>query len=222
MSTSHAGVVTTLGTPTSTDNTIGNLPTWNNNGDQEDATFTAYIDFSANTTPGSRELIWESGGRINGASLIYEENDTLRFRALQSGVVSELTYQLTADQISSGDIFVSWVFDLGNDEMRLIMDGVSGSSPPAVVASVPFLGTDWTGPAAAAFGDGTSRVGGYPNPFGFFPDTFTSGTINTTEGLDFYQDQAFLPSPIPEPLGLLAGAAAIMFTCFRRRRPESC
>jgi len=42
--------------------------------------------------------------------------------------------------------------------------------------------------------------------------------INVTGGLDFYQDQAFLPSPIPEPLGVLAGVAALGFTCFRRRR----
>lgn len=213
----HAGVVATLGTPTSNHGT-GNLPTWNNNGDQQDATFTALIDFSANTTPGSRELVWESGGRINGLSLIYEENNILRFRALQFGVTSELTWQLTANQLAAGDLFVSWVVDLGNDEMRLIMDGINGSARE-VVATTTFIGTDWTGSGAAAFGNGTSRTGGYPTPFEFFPDPFASGTINASAGLDYYQDQAFLPSPVPEPLGALAAVAALGCTIFRRQRP---
>ena len=215
-----AGVVTTLGTPTS-NHGIGNLPSWNNNGDQQDATFTALIDFSDNTIPGSRQLIWESGGRINGTSLIYEENNLLRFRSLQAGVTTELTWQLTADQINAGDLFVSWVLDLGNDEMRLILDGVTAGDPAAVVAAAPFTLTDWTGSGGAAVGNGTSRAGGYPPAQMFFPDPFVSGTINTSAGLDFFQDQAFLPSPIPEPFGALAGAFAIALTCCRRRRPTA-
>ena len=214
-----AGVVATLPPSTSQTTTIGNLPSWNNNGDQLDATFSAYIDFSANNTPGSRQLIWESGGRINGTSLIYEDNNLLRLRTLQSGVTSELTWQLTANQLAAGDLFVSWVIDLGSDELRLIMDEVSAGAPVQTVASAPYTGTDWTGPAIGGFGDGTSRVGGYASPNEFFPDPFTSGTINTSEGLRYYQDAAFLPSPVPEPLGALAGVAAIGFTCFRRRRP---
>ncbi len=221
-SASEAGVVTTLpAVPTSNHTTIGNLPTWNNNGDQEDATFSAYIDFSANSTPGSRQLIWESGGRINGSSLIYENNNLLRLRTLQSGLTSELTWQLTADQIAAGDVFVSWVIDLGSDELRLVMDEVSAGAPLRTVAMAAYTDTDWTGPGVAGFGDSTTRVGGYPPPFQFFPDAFTSGTINTTQGLNYYQDISFLPTPVPEPLGTLAGVAAIGFTCFRRRRPEA-
>ena len=217
--TSYGGVTATLGPATSNTTATGNLPSWNNNGDRQDATFSAYINFSPNNTPGSRQLIWESGGRINGTSLVYENNNTLRLRALQAGVTSELTWELTANQIASGELFVSWVIDLGGDELRLIMDGIGAATAPATVASVSFTGDDWTGGGAAAFGEGTSRVGGYPSPFAFFPDTFTSGSINTTAGLNYYQDQALLPSPVPEPLGALAGVAAVAFTCFRRRRP---
>jgi hypothetical protein len=213
-----AGVVTTLGSPTSTNNSIGNLPTWNNNGDTQDATFTSYIDFTPNTNPASRQLIWETGGAIRGASLVYSGQNTLYLRVLDSGSISELSWELTANQLNAGELFVSWVFDLGNDELRLFMNGLDQANNTTLVATSSLSATDWTGSGAAAFGDGTSRVGGYSGLGAFFPDAFSSGTINTTEGLDFYRDQAFLPSPVPEPLGTLAGVAAIGFTFFRRRR----
>lgn len=214
----EAGVVTTLGTPTSTNNSIGNLPTWNGNGDTQDATFTSYIDFTPNTDPSSRQVIWETGAGGIGASLVYGANNTLYLRVKEITSVYDLSWELTANQLGAGEIFVSWVFDLGNDEMRLYMDGLDLNNNTTLVASVPFTGTDWSGPNAGGYGSSTTNVGGYGGLTAFVGDPFTSGSINTVEGLDFYRNQAFLPSPVPEPLGVLAGVAALGFTAFRRRR----
>jgi len=220
MGTAKAGVVDTLGTPTATYTTIGNLPTWGGTGsDTQDATFTAYIDFDANPIGGDREVIWESGAGGTGTSLIYEEDNTLRFRTRQgggSGGTVDLSYQLTTDQITAGELFVAWVIDMGTDELRLIMDGPSG---PEVVASLPYTFTDWSGGNAAGFGASTTNVGGYGDGDQFQAEPFASGTINTTLGLAFYEGDAYLPSPVPEPLGLVAGFAAFGFTILRRRRP---
>ena len=215
---SDAGVVATLGAPSSTHNTLGNVPTWDGNGDTQDATFTSFIDFSANTSPLGAQLIWETGDEAFGASLLYANNSTLYFRVRDNGAISDLSWQLTANQLSAGELFVGWVVDLGSDEIRLIMDGLDLNNNQTVVASAPFSGSDWSGPGGAGYGFGTSTVGGYSGLSTFVADPFTSGTINTTEGLDFFNDQAFLPSPVPEPMGMLAGAAAIGFTFFRRRR----
>ena len=66
---SDAAVVATLGAPTSTHNTLDNIPTWDGNGDTQDATFTSFIDYSANTNPLGAQLIWETGDAAGGASL---------------------------------------------------------------------------------------------------------------------------------------------------------
>jgi hypothetical protein len=145
-------------------------------------------------------------------------HNTLHFRVQDGGTISDLSWQLTADQLSAGELFVGWVVDLGNDEIRLIMDGLDLANNQKVVASAPFTGSDWSGLGVAGFGNGTSTVGGYSGFSSFVADPLTSVTINTTEGLDFFQDQAFLPSPVPEPMGVLAGFAAIGFTFFRHRR----
>ena len=214
-----AGIVTTLGSPTSTNTTIGDLASWNNNGDTQDATFTSYIDFTPNTDPLSRQLIWETGDPTNGASLVYGAHNTLYLLVREGGSVSELSWELTANQLGAGELFVGWVFDLGNDELRLYMNGLDMANNTTLVASSSLSANDWSGPGTAGFGDGTSFVGGYGGLSSFVGDPFTSGTINTTEGLDFYLDQALLPSPVPEPVGVLAGVAALGFTFFRRRRP---
>lgn len=211
----RAGVVTTLGAPTSNHTTPGDLPTWGGIGDLQDATFSAYIDFSANTS--STQLIWETGNGGIGASLLYENGSLLRLRAIQGNNISELTWNLTADQLASGELFVGWVFDMGNSEMRLVMDSIGGAAAPTTLASTPFTIDDWSSGNPAAFGFGTSNVGGYGG--GFSADPFSDATINTAAGLSFYEGQAFLPSPIPEPLGALAIVAALGFTVFRRQRP---
>jgi len=212
-----AAVVTSLGAPTSTNTTIGNLSSWNQNGDQQDATFTSKIDFTRNANPADRQVIWESGGGSKGASLIYSGNNTLFFRVKDGGTVSDLSWELTANQLAAGELFVGWVVDLGNDEMRLIMDGLDIGNNLTTVATTSFTGTDWSGRNGAGFGESSSNVGGYTSPK-FVGTPFSSGTINTTEGLDFYQDQALMISQVPEPLGTLAGVVAIGFTFFRRHR----
>ena len=229
-SAATAGVVTSLGTPTSTHNTIGDLPSWQGNGDDGDATFTSYIDFSSNAGASGQQLIWETGGIDFGSSLVYGPNDTLFMRvltegtgplgAVTGGTVTDLSYQLTANQLGAGELFVAWVFDLGNNEIRLIMDGLDQDNNPTTVATMGFNGTDWSSADAAAFGDSsaTNFVGGYNGLTAFSGDPFVSGTINTTEGLDFFRGDALVISPVPEPLGAMAGVAAIGFTCFRRRR----
>ena len=214
-----AGVVATLGAPTSTSNTLGDLPSWHGIGDTEDVTFTAHIDFVPNNDPNSFQTIWETGDTANGSSLIYGPDSTLYLRARDGAALTDISWQLSASQLNAGDIFVSWVVDLGNDELRLFMDGLDLENRVTNVASAAFLGNDWSGGGLASFGGGTSPVGGYSGfAASFLGDPFTSGTINTTEGLDFHRDTAFLPAPVPEPLGMMAGVAAIGFTFFRRRR----
>ncbi|MEZ5327371.1 MAG: hypothetical protein R3F19_20160 [Verrucomicrobiales bacterium] len=220
ISTSQAGIVDTLN-PASADafNTIGNLPTWNNNGDKADATFTLAVDFDAKAG-GVDEVLWETGGGGTGSSLLYTAGDTLRFITRQgsAGGTTQVDYQLTADQIAAGEIFVSWVFDLGSDEMRLITSHVGGFDHRQTVATVAYTGTDWSGNNAAGFGASTSILGGInPNVSGVGHD-FLSGTINTTEGLLFYAGDAYAPSPVPEPMGALALSGAVALVFLQRRR----
>ena len=215
-SASIAGVVDTLDPGDAVAyTTTGDLASWNNNGDTDDATFTLRVDFSSKAS-GGPEVLWESGGRVVGSSLLYVATDTLRLATRTGGVTSILDHTLTSDQISAGEIFVSWVFDLNNDEMKLITSHVNGIDHPEEVGSVAYTGNDWTGSGQAGFGDSSSAIGGYsPRIFG---SAFTSGTINTTEGLLFYEGDAYAPSPIPEPMGGFAALGAAVLVLFLRRR----
>ena len=213
----RAGVVDTLnpGDIDAVFNTIGDLPTWDGNGDTDDATFTLRVDFDAKPG-GFDEVLWETGATGTGSSLLYVASNTLRFSTIQSGTQVSVDYQLNAAQIAAGEIFVSWVFDLGSDEIRINTSHVNGFNNHETVASMAYSGTDWSDGDGAGFGSSTTPVGGYGAAFPGTP--FSSGTINTTEGLLMYAGDAYAPSPVPEPAGAIALASALGLVCFQRRR----
>ncbi|MGK0186883.1 MAG: hypothetical protein ACI9R3_002667 [Verrucomicrobiales bacterium] len=216
LSSLEAGVVDTLDPNDSISyNTVGPLASWNGNGDTADATFTLKVDFDSKVA-GNGEVLWETGGRITGSSLLYVATDTLRFASVQSGVATQVDYQLTPDQIAAREIFVSWVFDLGNDEMRLVTSHANGLDFHEVVASVAYSGTDWSGSNGGGLGVKSGGLGGYL--LALPTQAFASGNINVTEGLRFYAGDAYAPSPVPEPAGTLALTGAIALVCFQRRR----
>lgn len=191
------------------------LPSWDGNGDQADATFALKVDFSPKFGPFD-EVIWETGGTTEGASLLYRESNTLRFSTIQGGLTSAVDYQLSAAQIAAGEIFVSWVFDLGSDELRLITSHVTGADTHEEVASVAYAGTDWSDSDLAGLGSSFSTVGGYGTPFPGLP--LGSATINATDGLQYYAGDAYAIAPVPEPVGFMALAGAVAVVCFQRRR----
>lgn len=165
-------------------------------------------------------MLWETGGNGTGSSLLYVASDTLRFITRQGAAfgTTQVNYQLTPAQIAAGEIFVSWVFDLGSNEMRLITSHVNGFNNQEIVATVAYAGTDWSGTGGAGFGSTTSTLGGLNPSVAGAGHGFTSGTINTSGGLLFYAGDAYAPSPVPEPMGVLALSGAVALVFFQRRR----
>ncbi len=193
-----------LGEPSVTWNEISALPSLDNfqgTADKQDVTFRVFIDFNeAAVSEDEREVIWESGGGFVGFSLVYETGNTLVLRAAGSGgqTVTEVFYELTADQIAAGELSVIWTFDVNNEDpatgqsIALYLDHV------LVGQAAGRLGADWTGNNVASFGARSDNFaaagGGAPFRNGV---AFVSGTINLERGLEMFVDTLFEPAPVP-------------------------
>ena len=186
-----------LGEPTRIWNAIGTLPSFQANGwDKQDVTLRAAVDFDAKTG-GETEVIWESGGGTVGFSLLYEQGSKLVLRAAGNGGndVATLEYALRPGQISGGELELIWTFDVDNGEDEQVLSLFIDGEPAAALARD--LEPDWTGSNAASFGvasDNVAAAGGNTPLTGV---DFTSGSISTATGLQFYSGVLFQAGEAP-------------------------
>lgn len=160
-----------------------------------DATFRLLVDFDPKTE-GDREVLLEIGGSTKGISLTYEIGSTLVMRVTGVGPDTEnplprgkqplhiIRHTLSPTQLGQGDVEILWGIkmpeDGGDQSIGLWVDGI------LVDERVDALGPEWTAGADCSFGrqsiKGLTSSGIYTLP----GDAFTSGSINLTEGLQFY------------------------------------
>jgi hypothetical protein len=179
-----------LGAPSSTWQTLQELPSFNgfrNDADERNATFSVNIDFEAKPD-GEPELIFETGGGGVGYSLVYEAGNRLVLRAIgDSGrSLAFIEGVLREEWIEEGELEVVWSYEVSNSEgsntMSLWVDG----HPISEIRKD--LGGDWSGARPASFGvGGTARLGTGVGGVGDTAADFTSGTINLTQGLRYFE-----------------------------------
>ena len=61
----------------------------------------------------SRLAIFLLVGSGTGSSLVYAASNTERFASRRGPVDTQADRQLTPNRIAAGEIFISWIFDLG-------------------------------------------------------------------------------------------------------------
>ncbi len=194
-----------------------NLPAVNNV-DVLDATFRVVINFDNHTDGNNNHVIWESGGGTMGLSLVYSNGNTLGLRHSQnSGNLLLLVERtLTSGEISGGDVELHWTYDInasGDNTIALYVNRILAGSDSGSA------GNDWSGSGAQAFGAyghasnnniaGTGNNNQLPNSV-----SFSSGSINLTEGRSFWGDTLVIPEPATMAMLGLGGLLLIV----RRRR----
>ncbi len=172
--------------------------------DRIDATFTALLDFEPKLE-GIREIIWETGGGGNGFSLAYEVPNLLVLRAAggaQGGnALAKIRFILPQSVIDGPEVEVAWSYDVGvgvddaGNQLQTIALFIDNVQVGSVTANLDNNTGDWSGTNNAGFGQNAGAVAGadgggnLPGPHA----AFTSGFIDTGEGLKFYSDRIFCP-----------------------------
>jgi len=217
-----------LGTPSETRNTVPETYTTYHgrtvdsvtNVDTKDATFRLLVDFDPLATGSDNEVLWETGGGTVGMSLAYvADTNTLTLRQVSNSgnTILQVDRVLTLTELQAGDLDLVWTIDIDGDgsgvpvislwvEGDLAGDGTNASSQQ-----------DWSGTNGAGLGQPNSGVaagGGNSN----LPDTvaFAAGTINDTEGLQFWADT--YATVVPEPSAFAIGLLGLAGLCFLATR----
>ena len=222
-----------LGVPDETLNALNNaLPTFNGrtvNGvtgvDTKDATFALSVDFNAPAGASSQNhVLWETGGGTIGLSLVYvPSTTTLSLRQASNGgnTVLQVDSILSGAQLATGDIELVWTLTTngglgGQPQIELFLDGISGGTDtdPSAIG-------DWSGGNGAGFGDagggGIAAAGGNTNLGN--TTAFADGTINLSDGLQFWADRQ--ATFVPEPSSLLSAFVGLGLLSIRRRRSSN-
>jgi len=225
--------IAALGAVSETINTTGTYASYHGrtvagvtNVDQKDATFRLLVDFNNFDSGGSdNQVLWESGGRTVGSSLVYSTGNVLTLRTVSSGgnVLQTLSNTLTTAQIIAGDIELLWTMDIdptgsGGTGINFWID----RGPLSGLSFDSSSESDWTGSGGAGFGVPNGRVPagggntGLPNT-GSFTGT-SSGTINTTTGLQYWANTTVRVVPEPTTLLSLSITAIGLMLGHRQRR----
>lgn len=221
-----------LGTPDETlnalDSALGTFNARTVNGvaavDIKDATFALLVDFNDPAGASSQNhILWETGGGTIGMSLVYVPSTmTLSLRQASNGgnTVLQVDRILSGAQLTAGDVNLVWTLSTndglaGQTQIELFLDGVSGGTDTDPSA----LG-DWSGGNGAGFGGnaagGIAAAGGNTN-LGNTTD-FADGTINLTQGLQFWADKRAVFASVPEPGTLFSALFGLGLGIMRRRR----
>ncbi|MEM7387321.1 MAG: PA14 domain-containing protein, partial [Verrucomicrobiota bacterium] len=196
---------TVPGEPTLTFHQIGTLPTFHQQGgdnDRKDVTVRVHIDFEPKAE-GEAEVIFESGGGTIGSSIVYEAGNKLVARSAGAGglVLATAEHVLTEDQLGGGPVELIWTFDVSNEAgsqtIALWLDREK------VAEDSQAVGGDWSGSNGASFGFQSSNFAGTGDNGALSGGDFLSGTIDLERGLQYYADRFFaIIGDQPEPTRL--------------------
>jgi hypothetical protein len=217
-----------LGVPSETINTLGFMPTYANRSldgvvgvHTKDATFAVSIDFNSGDST-NNGVIWESGGATVGSTVSHNQAAaTLSVHHSTNGgnALRVVTYQLTGEQVSGGDVEVVWAYDASEIEFELFVDGVS-SGITVETTEVASL-NNWSGGNGAGlgiFGGNFAAGNGSNGNLAAIANLGDTATINLDTGLRFWAgtDAQFV-GVVPEPSSIiLLGFASLL--AMRRRR----
>lgn len=179
--------------------------------------------FRPTSLGGGQQVIFETGGRIDGLAITLDDSNLLfRVQDDSTNVVS-LLFDLSSDPFLVDPLeFIHIVASVDlDDTAELFVNGTSVATGSAAGIN------DWAGSGGAGVGDVNGRVGGTNGPGE--GDLFGYGNFaGEIAMLRYYQDQILTPSEVtqnfdavasaPEPAtGLLFGMG-LMLLAWRRRR----